>query len=86
MAIWKKLSRRQAAALMVGTALSFSLAGAASATEGQLRIAKQFGVVYLLLDVAAEQKLIEKHGKAAGVDILRDPEGNGPGYASVYHV
>jgi len=65
----RALSRRQAAALMVCTALSFSLAGAASAAEGQLRIAKQFGVVYLLLDVAAEQKLIEKHGKAAGVDI-----------------
>ncbi|MFT4246860.1 MAG: ABC transporter substrate-binding protein [Pseudomonas sp.] len=37
--------------------------------EGQLRIAKQFGIVYLLLDVAQDQKLIEKQGKAAGVDI-----------------
>ena len=37
--------------------------------EGQIRIAQQFGVVYLLLNVAEEQKLIEKHGKAAGVDV-----------------
>jgi NitT/TauT family transport system substrate-binding protein len=36
--------------------------------EGQIRIAEQFGIVYLLLNVAQEQKLIEKHGKAAGVD------------------
>ncbi|WP_420840714.1 ABC transporter substrate-binding protein [Herbaspirillum rhizosphaerae] len=40
--------------------------------EGQLRIAEQFGVVYLLLNVAQDQKLIEKHGKAQGVDIKVD--------------
>lgn len=43
-------------------------AGAAQA-EGKLRIAEQFGIVYLLLNVAQDQKLVEKHGKAAGVDI-----------------
>jgi NitT/TauT family transport system substrate-binding protein len=32
-----------------------------------MRIAQQFGVVYLLLNVAQDQKLIEKHGKKAGV-------------------
>lgn len=37
--------------------------------EGRLRIAEQFGIVYLLLNVAQDQKLVEKHGKAAGVDI-----------------
>lgn len=41
----------------------------AAQAEGQIRIAQQFGVVYLLLNVAQEQKLIEKHGKAAGVDV-----------------
>ena len=41
----------------------------AQAKEGQLRIAQQFGIVYLLLNVAQEQQLIEKHGKAQGVDI-----------------
>jgi len=54
-------------ALLAGLAL---LAGAAAhAEEGRLRIAQQFGIVYLPLDVAREQRLIEKHGKAAGVDI-----------------
>ena len=45
-----------------------TLANAAHA-EGKLRIAEQFGVVYLLLNVAQDQKLIEKQGKLAGVDI-----------------
>lgn len=54
-------------------ALAATLALASQAlparAEGQLRIAQQFGIVYLLLDVAREQGLIEKHGRAAGVDI-----------------
>lgn len=64
-------SRRAAALAMAGSVLLAGLAthGTACAAEGQLRIAQQFGVVYLLLNVAQEQKLIEKHGKAAGVDI-----------------
>lgn len=66
------LSRRQAAALFGGLALVAAGTGPAAAAEGQLRIAKQFGVVYLLLNVAEDQKLIEKHGKAAGVDIKVD--------------
>jgi hypothetical protein len=37
-----------------------------------MRIAEQFGIVYLLLNVAQDQKLVEKHGKAAGVDIKVD--------------
>lgn len=41
----------------------------AAHAEGRLRIAEQFGIVYLLLNVAQDQKLVEKHGKAAGVDI-----------------
>jgi NitT/TauT family transport system substrate-binding protein len=69
MKTWKELiSRRQAAALMAGATLAAAAIGPAAA-EGQLRIAKQFGIVYLLLNVAEDQKLIEKHGKAAGVDI-----------------
>lgn len=51
-------------ALSAGLAVS----GAAHA-EGKLRIAEQFGVVYLLLNVARDQQLIEKHGKQQGVDI-----------------
>ncbi len=65
-----RLLRRHAAALLGSLALLAALpAGPAAAAEGQLRIAKQFGVVYLLLNVAEDQKLIEKHGKEAGLDI-----------------
>lgn len=59
---------------VLALATSFSLIAAgllgaalpAHAEEGKLRIAEQFGIVYLLLNVAQEQKLIEKHGKALG--------------------
>jgi NitT/TauT family transport system substrate-binding protein len=58
------ISRTIAAAL----ALSFAIAAPAQA-EGRIRIAEQFGVVYLLLNIAQDQQLIEKQGKKAGVDI-----------------
>lgn len=44
------------------------LAGQAAA-EGSIRIAQQFGIAYLILDVVRDQALIEKHGTKAGVDI-----------------
>jgi len=44
-----------------------ALVGTAQA-EGQIRIAEQFGIVYLLLNVAQDQQLIEKHAKAAGIE------------------
>lgn len=56
--------RATLAVLTAGLALS----GTAHA-EGRIRIAEQFGVVYLLLNVARDQQLIEKHGKQQGVDI-----------------
>jgi len=37
--------------------------------EGEIRIAEQFGIVYLLLNVVRDQNLIEKHGKEEGIDI-----------------
>jgi NitT/TauT family transport system substrate-binding protein len=37
--------------------------------EGRIRIAEQYGVTYLLLNIAQDQKLIEKHGKQLGIDI-----------------
>ena len=40
--------------------------------EGQIRIAEQFGVVYLLLNVARDQHLIEKEGRREGIDIKVD--------------
>ncbi|AJG24038.1 ABC transporter substrate-binding protein [Cupriavidus basilensis] len=49
-------------------AAGMAATGAAHA-EGKIRIAEQFGVVYLLLNVARDQQLIEKHGKQQGVDV-----------------
>ncbi|MDH1728440.1 ABC transporter substrate-binding protein [Pseudomonas chengduensis] len=60
----------------IGLSLSL-LAGSLAApqaaqAEGQIRIAEQFGIVYLLLNVVRDQQLIEKHGKADGLDIKVD--------------
>jgi NitT/TauT family transport system substrate-binding protein len=55
---------------LTAAVLALSLAAAAPAqAEGRIRIAEQFGVVYLLLNVAQDQQLIEKQGKKLGVDI-----------------
>ena len=44
---------------------------------------------YTLADVIVRDGTVRlvftKGSEAAGVDILCDPEGNGPGYASVFH-
>lgn len=40
--------------------------------EGKIRVAEQYGVVFLLLNVAQDQKLIEKAGKRRDVDIQVD--------------
>lgn len=49
--------------------LAASIASPSVKAEGQLRIAEQFGIIYLLLNVAQDQKLVEKHGRALGVDV-----------------
>lgn len=66
-----RLRRTLTGAFAASTVMAAALSApvAAHAKEGELRIAQQFGIVYLLLNVAQEQKLIEKHGKAQGVDI-----------------
>ncbi|THF67356.1 ABC transporter substrate-binding protein [Pseudothauera nasutitermitis] len=61
--------------LLGALGLSFGIAAgtlgvaAPAHAEGKIRIAEQFGIVYLLLNVVRDQNLIEKHGKSAGVDI-----------------
>jgi NitT/TauT family transport system substrate-binding protein len=66
-------SRRLTATLLT---LSMGVAGFGAAVpahaEGQIRIAEQFGVVYLLLNVARDQQFVEKEGHKQGLDIKVD--------------
>lgn len=65
-----KFSRSRAYGAVFLTAATM-MAGQALA-EGKIRIAQQFGIAYLILDVVRDQKLIEKHGKEVGIDIEVD--------------
>ncbi|MCO4317909.1 ABC transporter substrate-binding protein [Phyllobacterium sp. 21LDTY02-6] len=67
-------TRRQifAAATSAAMAIAASLLPGPAAAEGTIRVAQQFGISYLILDVVRDQKLIEKHGKEAGLDIAVD--------------
>ncbi|QBK06172.1 sulfonate ABC transporter substrate-binding protein [Hylemonella gracilis] len=58
---------RSPISLLVG--LGLLLGATAAQAEGKLRVAQQFGIAYLILDVVQDQKLIEKHGKAQGLNI-----------------
>lgn len=62
------LFRNFVASISLAVLVTSSL-GKAAHSEGVVRIVEQFGTVYLPLHVARDQKLIEKHGKAAGIDI-----------------
>jgi NitT/TauT family transport system substrate-binding protein len=55
--------------IVAGLLAASVLAAAPAHAEGRIRIAEQFGVVYLLLNVVQDQKLVEKHGKNDGLDI-----------------
>lgn len=62
----KSSLRRWLAALLVA---ALPLAATPAWAEGRIRIAQQFGIVYLMLNVAEAQQLIQKQGKAEGLDI-----------------
>jgi len=53
-------------------ALALLFATSAAQAEGQISIAQQFGIGYLILDVVRDQQLIEKQGKKQGLDIKVD--------------
>jgi NitT/TauT family transport system substrate-binding protein len=55
--------------LAAAALLSTMVVSTLSYAEGRLRIVEQFGTVYLPLHVLRDQKLIEKHGQKAGLDI-----------------
>ena len=61
-----------AAGLGISLLASSVLAPNVAQAEGEIRIAEQFGIVYLLLNVVRDQQLIEKHGKEEGIDIKVD--------------
>lgn len=60
-------------ALRAVLSLSLLAAGLAASpaarAEGQVRIAEQFGIVYLLLNVSDDLNLVEKHAKALGIQV-----------------
>ncbi|NIF79714.1 ABC transporter substrate-binding protein [Paraburkholderia sp. Cy-641] len=60
-----------AAGFATGLAASFSVSAPAHA-EGRIRVAEQFGIVYLLLNVARDQQFVEKEGRKEGLDIKVD--------------
>ena len=70
----RKSISRLAASIALGASLVVGSLAAPTAAqaEGKIRIAEQFGIVYLLLNVVRDQHLIEKHGKEQGIDIEVD--------------
>ncbi|MDF2621488.1 MAG: hypothetical protein K0S00_4147 [Xanthobacteraceae bacterium] len=60
-----------ATALVLAPAAGLLHAAPARAETDQLRIAQQFGIAYLPLIVAKEQKLVEKHAAADGLPDLK---------------
>nr|WP_255688106.1 MULTISPECIES: ABC transporter substrate-binding protein [unclassified Xanthobacter] len=58
--------------LALGLAVGGALCAVPAFAEGVLRISQQFGTLYTPFHVMKEKKLIEKHGKALGVDITVD--------------
>ena len=59
---------RTTMAAVLGISMLTGLPAGASA-EGTIRIAEQFGIGYLPLQMMRDRELIEKHGQAAGLEI-----------------
>jgi len=58
--------------VIVAIAAWFASPGSALAEANVVRVAKQFGVGYMQYMVMQELKLIEKHAKAAGLDVTSE--------------
>jgi NitT/TauT family transport system substrate-binding protein len=71
MKLLPRLTQRMFAAMATAVALSLVAAPTRAQAEGQILIAEQFGVVYLLLNIAQDLKLIEKNARAAGLDTVK---------------
>ena len=58
---------KQLLRLLAGAALAAALTGPALAADQEIRLAQQFSMGYLQLNVMQHERLIEKHAKALGV-------------------
>jgi len=63
--------RFRISALMLAFVLPLAAAGAARAEVGEISVAQQYGVSFLPLMIMQDQKLVEKHAKAAGLPDLK---------------
>jgi NitT/TauT family transport system substrate-binding protein len=66
------LARTRSALTFVAAALSLAILPAAHAEVSEIHVSRQYGISYLPLMIMEDQKLIEKHAKAAGVDVKVD--------------
>jgi NitT/TauT family transport system substrate-binding protein len=56
---------------VIGVGFAFAIAAPASAEVSELRITKQPSIIYLPLVIMEQEKLLEKHAKAAGLGDLK---------------
>ena len=64
-------SMPRAMALVVAAAIAVA-AGAAQSETTEIHVSRQYGISYLPLMIMEDQKLIEKHAKASGIDVKVD--------------
>jgi len=57
--------------LLIAVALVAACPAAAQAETGEVRVAKQYGLGYLQMMLMEDQKLVEKHAKAAGLGDIK---------------
>ena len=57
--------------ILAALAAAYALQGASNATAAELRLARQFSMGYLQLNVMEHQQLIEKHAKALGLNDVK---------------
>jgi NitT/TauT family transport system substrate-binding protein len=73
MATTMRFRRKAKAALTIAlAACSLSVLAPARADMSEIHVSRQYGISYLPLMIMEDQKLIEKHAKAAGVDVKVD--------------
>jgi NitT/TauT family transport system substrate-binding protein len=61
--------RAKSALISLVAVLACALAPALRAEMGEIHVSRQYGISYLPLMIMEDEKLIEKHAKAAGVDV-----------------